>query len=266
MFSDYMNNFLSAASGFIAGTVSSVVCYPLQIIQVQQQVSNNKRTVIDTIRAIYQKQGLRGYYYGVTNGILGYSIFYGTYFYTYDWIKEETNWHPFVSSYLAAAVGSIISNPWHVLRVRRQTCILSGQTNLKPTIRGMYTEEGVRALYKGTGTTIVKNFELSLIMTVNEHLRNQYQIPIVYASFASKLIAASISYPLDTWRNLSRNGKIIKDSNGQPVGRTAFSNKEILTRFWHNPKCMYNGYPVYLVKSLPACVIAFSVNQYLRGH
>lgn len=245
-----MNNFLSTISGFIAGSISSVICYPLQIIQVQQQVSNNKRTVIDSIKNIYQKQGLRGYYYGLNKGVLCYSIFYGSYFYTYDWLKESTELSPFVKSYLASTLGSIISNPWQVVRVRRQTCILNGQLNFKPSIRQIYQQEGIISLTKGLKLTLFKNIELGLVMTITEKLKTDYQVSQVYASFTGKIIAASLTYPLDCARNIRRY---------EPI-----TYRKILRRFYNNPKKMYYGMPAYLIKSVPACVISFTINDMIK--
>lgn len=243
-------NIIQIASGFIAGTVSSVLTFPLQVIQVQQQVSKGKRSIIGTAQNIYKKQGIKGYYYGLSRGVLCYSIFYGTYFYTYDRLKETTKLSPFLTSYLASAVGSIISNPWQVVRVRRQTCVLNGQLNLKPTIRKIYRQEGAKALCKGLRTTLFKNIELGLIMTIYEKLTNDYKFSPIYASFTGKLVASSITYPLDCARNIRRYESI--------------TYKKILKRFYNNPRTTYNGYPVYLIKSVPACIIAFSVNQYLK--
>lgn len=254
---------INIIAGFIAGAISCVTTFPLQVIQVQQQVSKSKISIFQTVQNIYINQGFKGYYYGLSPGVWCYSIFYGTYFYTYDKLKESTNLSPFLTSYLAAAIGSIISNPWQVVRVRRQTCILDEQLHMKPHIRDIYRQEGARALCKGLGSTLLKNMELSLFMTVYEKLTVDYRLSPVYASFTGKLVAASVTYPLDSFRSLRRNGKIVKE--GQITKRKPLSSLEIIKRFRYKPISMYSGYPTYLIKSVPACVIAFSVNQYLKN-
>lgn len=255
-----MSNFIS---GFVAGTVSSLICFPLQVIQLQQQISRDNLSIKRTIKNIYNKQGIKGYYYGVSKSILSYSIFYGIYFYSYNLLKESFNTkynNCFINSYIASGIGSIISNPWHVVRVRRQTCILSGELNLNPTIRNIYNEEGIKSLFKGVKLTMFKNIELSLIMSINEYLTNNYEMPIVYSSFIGKITAATITYPIDSARNLVRYGKIIKNKKY----RESLSLKEVLIKFNKNPSSMYNGYPIYLIKSIPSCVIAFSINELIK--
>lgn len=244
-------NIIQTASGFIAGATSTIICHPLQIIQVQQQVLKNKQSITETAKNIYNKQGIKGYYYGIYRGILCYSIFYETYFYTYDYLKKSTNLGPFITSYLASGIGSIISNPWHVVRVRRQTCILKNELNLKPSIIKIYKNEGIGPLFKGLKTTLFKNIELGIIMVIYEKLRDDYKINPIYASFSGKLIASSLTYPLDTARNIRRY---------EPISHT-----EVIKRFKLNPKLMYNGISIYLIKSVPSCIIAFSVNQYIRN-
>jgi hypothetical protein len=199
-----MDKIKIAISGFVSGTISSVLCYPLQSIQIQMQVSETKNNTLNIIKNIYQKQGFKGYYNGMSKGILGYSIFYGTYFLTYDYLKETTELHPFFTSYLASAVGSIISNPWHVLRVRKQTCILKGQTHINPTIRSIYKEEGFNSLTKGIKSSLLKNVELGFIMTIYEKLKNDYNMNPFYASFIGKMTSSIVTYPLDSIRNIRR--------------------------------------------------------------
>nr|QBK92358.1 MAG: mitochondrial carrier-like protein [Pithovirus LCPAC304] len=232
-------------SGFIAGTVAAVSTWPLSVVQVQRQVQIGGN-IRNTVKNIYKKQGIKGYYCGVTKGIICYSLFYGTFFCVYGHLKATTDLPPFFTSYMAAAVGSIISNPSQVVRVRCQTAILKNKSNHNLTILGIVREEGFGTLLKGIRATLLKNCEISIVMTIHEYL-SEYQIPVIYSSAIGKITAASITYPIDSYRSIRRY--------------EALTFNQILNRFCANPKIMYNGYLPYLIKSVPATGIVFYCNN-----
>lgn len=247
-------------SGFVAGAISSVSTWPLNVIQVQYQISGHLQQLESTlnkqkfniIHNIYKKQGLLGFYRGVSKGFCAYSVFYGSFFYTNDLLKQYLP-HKVVytlgSSYIAACIGSIFSNPYHVVRVRCQSEILK-PTYSPITIRQIYRLEGSQALTKGLKSTLLKNWELSIIMFLHEYLSDKYLLPTYASSGVGKLIATSITYPIDTYRTARRF-----DSK--------LTNKKILSTFKETPGKLYWGYWAYVIRSIPATVIAFHVRSLL---
>lgn len=248
-------------SGFVAGAVSSVVVWPLNVIQVQRQISghlsrsgSSTNTVPGIIRNIYQKQNISGFYRGVSKGVWAYSVFYGSFFYTNDFLKRhspEGAVYTLLRSYAAAAVGSILSNPHHVVRIRCQSGILKPtytSTSTSISIRQIYKNEGFQALTKGLGPTLVKNWELSIIMFLHEYLSEQYLLPAYLSSGIGKLAATSITYPIDSYRTARRFD-------------SGLTSREILTTFRETPSKVYWGYWAYVVRSIPATVIAFHVRS-----
>lgn len=242
-------------SGFIAGTVSTTITWPLNVIQVQRQVcghlSNSKyfdTNNLSIINNIYNKNGLRGFYRGVSKGIWAYSIFYGSFFYTNDFLKSylpEGKTHTIIRSYIAAGIGSIISNPFHVVRIRCQSEIIKN-TYTPTTLRQIYRYEGVQALIKGLEPTLVKNLELSIIVLLNEYLSEKYFLPVYISTALGKLVATSITYPIDSYRTIRRFDSLLKV-------------KDILFTFKSNPRKLYWGYGAYLLRSIPSTILAFHI-------
>ena len=251
-------------SGLIAGATSSIATWPLCVIQVQRQIYGHIKTqkagdgkILHLIWNIYSKQGIPGFYRGVSKGIWAYSLFYGSFFYTNDLLRTFSkdagvNDSPILillRSYIAAGIGSIISNPHHVVRVRCQSSLL--QQSHRPTnIREIWRKEGPGALTKGLRTTLIKNWEISIVMTIHDYLSNQYDYPAYFSSGIGKLVATSITYPLDSYRTIQRFDP-------------SLSMRQILSNFRETPKKIYWGYGAYLCRSVPATIIAFNVQSLL---
>lgn len=253
-------------SGFIAGAVSSIATWPLNVLQVQSQVSGhipkgvknpNGSNILthQLVRNIYTKQGPKGFYRGVSKGIWAYSIFYGSFFYSNDLLKnyfpQNSTLSTLVRSYVAAGIGSIVSNPFHVVRVRCQSELLRPSYKTI-SITQIYKTEGFGALTKGLRTTLVKNWELSIIVFLHEYLSEQYALPAYVSSGIGKLVATSITYPLDSYRTARRFD-------------SSLSMRQIISNFRVNPRKIYWGYEAYLLRSIPATVIAFHIRSILTG-
>lgn len=247
-------------SGFAAGAVSSVAMWPLNVIQVQRQISGhlshsegpiNKRGG-DIIHNIYKKQGLAGFYRGASKGVWAYSVFYGSFFYTNDLLKQylpQSTGYTLLRSYIAAGIGSILSNPHHVVRVRCQSEILK-PAYAPITIRQIYKAEGFQALTKGLKPTLAKNWEVSIIILLHEYLSEEYRLPAYISSGIGKLVATSVTYPIDSYRTATRF-----DSK--------LSTRKILATFKDTPGKLYWGYWAYVCRSIPATIIAFHVRSIL---
>ena len=171
--------------GFVAGTVSSVICHPLETIHTNLQLK--------------QKICIRNVYNGFIPGIMSKSIFYGTFFPLYKTFLEN-NCGVF-SGYFASNVASVLSNPFFVLKTRHQLSQFD-------TFRHIVRKEGVGGCFKGLGITFLKNIELGIQLPVYDYLRKN-EIDLLFASVVSKLFATSLSYPLDTMRTIQRSEKRI---------------------------------------------------------
>lgn len=256
-FMKFQETAITKLSGFVAGGVSSAALWPLNVIQVQSQVSG-QLSALTSVRSIFRNilhtEGIVGFYRGVGKGISAYSIFYGSFFYTNDLLKyhfQNCNSNDIIATllrgYISAAVGSVLSNPFHVVRIRAQSRILRPQ-NTPITLYHIYKMEGITVLNRGLNATLVKNWELGIIVCVHEYLSDHYLLPAYITSGIGKMIATTITYPIDSYRTARRFD-------------STFSHRKILRNFVKQPQNMYKGYWLYVARSIPATVIAFHIRE-----
>jgi len=249
-------------NGFLSGAIAAASVWPLETIRTQKQVYT-KGSTYDCIINIYKKQGIRGFYKGLTYGIFGMGIFYAGYFPLYDFLKiylarKSTRVNasrfsttvPYLASYIAANIASLYTNAFYVIRTRHQTQIIRG-SNSNLTIIRIIREEGIKGLSRGLGFTWIKNIELGFNAPFRDKMKKYGYNPIL-SSFVAKLFTTSVTYPLDTARTLRRHLMY-------PI-----SAKDIAIRFYHDPKSAYKGYPIYALRSIPSTVIAFTVYDWLE--
>lgn len=85
-----LRNFLNpnAIAGFLAGSVSSSILYPLEVVKSRFQVGSHSsfsyRTTFNAIRTIYTTSGFRELYRGFPAGLTGSSLSWGLYFWLYN--------------------------------------------------------------------------------------------------------------------------------------------------------------------------------------
>lgn len=252
----FQDTTVNQISGFAAGAVSSTVFWPLNVIQVQSQVSSHIQSPT-TMRSVFynilHREGILGFYRGVGKGMTAYSIFYGSFFYTNDFLrnhfKEQSNniFSTLLRGYVSAAAGSILSNPFHVVRIRAQSQILKPR-NTSNTLFHIYKVEGVSALTQGLNATLAKNWELAIIVFIHEYLSENYLLPAYITSGVGKIIATTLTYPIDSYRTARRF-----DSK--------LSYQKIVSNFVKDPWNMYKGYWLYIARSIPATVLAFHIRE-----
>lgn len=235
--------------GFISGAVATLCVWPMETIRTQRQVMN-KSTIKSCTKNIYFNQGVRGFYKGLWHEMIGKGMFYGLYFKVYDLIRNGYGCNAFMASYLAACGSSVVNNGFYVLRIRYQTHIIKLQN--KTSFVNMIRKEGIRGWTQGLGFTLLKNIEIGGIMAVREKMTRDYDVHPTISTFCSKMIFGMMLYPLDTARTLRRCETSPK------------SLQQILYRFSYNPKSAYYGCMMYLIRSVPSSVIAFTMNDYLK--
>ncbi len=241
--------------GFVSGAVAAIVVWPAEVVRTQQQVLCVS-TIKSCIANIYKKQGLGGFYKGLNYGVTGMSLFYGTYFYLYRFLKTNKRQpiQPFWASYLAANVASTFNNGLYVIRTRRQTQLIKTSAHHNMSLSTALKKEGWKMWTRGLGFTFAKNVELSCITSCREYLIEHQHVHPIVATFASKITFGMLLYPIDTARTLRRCESSPK------------SFMEIATRFRSNPKSAYCGCLVYMIRSVPSTVIAFTVYDWLIYH
>ena len=99
-----MNEMYHLFAGVTAGTVSTVLLHPLDLIKVRMQVHEGAfgayRGVWSALTEIFQREGLRGLYAGLSPAVLASALSWGGYFFFYEHSKVRASRAPVVRSFL----------------------------------------------------------------------------------------------------------------------------------------------------------------------
>ncbi|XP_035697097.1 solute carrier family 25 member 36-like isoform X2 [Branchiostoma floridae] len=155
-------------AGFTACTLTNPIWYVKTRLQLDQKKTGENLTVRDCVRKTYGREGLRGFYRGVTASYAGISETV-IHFVIYEHIKQmiaqnrccdcEKTWQDFVEFMGVAAVSkslaTCIAYPHEVVRTRLRQ---EGKKyhGFFQTIATVAREEGYRALYRGLKTQLVR--------------------------------------------------------------------------------------------------------------
>ncbi|CEG64099.1 hypothetical protein RMATCC62417_01134 [Rhizopus microsporus] len=147
--------------------VSTAILHPLDLIKIRFQVNrySNQRMLGGTVKAfreILVEEGFwRGLYRGITPNLAGSTLSWGMYFGWYSLIKKymkkdsQGKLSPvqhLTASAEAGALTALMANPLWVVKTRMCTTtrhMPDAYKGLFDGLRRLYTEEGIRGLYRG---------------------------------------------------------------------------------------------------------------------
>jgi solute carrier family 25 folate transporter 32 len=201
------------SNDFIISSMSAIITYtityPIDIIKTNYQVlnyNNNKINSITRGKNIYIKNGVFGFYKGMSSTLLSYPLFWGIFFNVNNYLKKQitkennqmilNNFIPVISS----SIASLITNPLFIVKTRFQTNIISNlELNYIKTIINIYNNEGYKGFYKGFPSTIMNNTKLWIQFPLYEYIKDNTKNTF-YSAIGSKFISSMIFYPLDLIR------------------------------------------------------------------
>lgn len=73
-------------AGALAGLFSTVLLYPLENIKTRMALSNHSKSVQEAILEVWNHEGIKGFFKGVTPLAIGNYLSYGVYFFWYIYI------------------------------------------------------------------------------------------------------------------------------------------------------------------------------------
>lgn len=204
---------------FLKGSASSAmaytIVYPIDVVKVQYQcqVTTVKFSAQELIRNIIKEQGVKGFYKGYCANLFTYPIFWGAYFES----SKYLNFNPVMNTFVAACIGSAISNPFFVAKVRCQTEILKGKKyNYRSLAHNIYRNEGMLGFFKGYPMTAINNTKLCIQMPLAKYLELKItdkkndssmtkNLKVGSGAAVAKLSTSLITYPCDLIRNIQRD-------------------------------------------------------------
>lgn len=168
-------------SASCAGFVSATLTNPIWFVKTRLQLdynSNTKMTVTECVKRIYESQGIRGFYKGITASYVGISETV-IHFVIYEALKKKLNElrdtrpsdnktsRDFLEFMAAGAtsktIASVVAYPHEVARTRLRE---EGNKyrSFWQTVYTVWKEEGKAGLYRGLGTQLVRQIPNTAIM------------------------------------------------------------------------------------------------------
>lgn len=203
------SNWQRALCGAIAGLIATMGTYPLEVVRtrmisqttVPAAANSEIRGVLQGVRLILEREGLRGLYRGGWSGVVGAIPFEGVQFGCYEYMKLTAIRHQwpayrwpegktemdgldyFVCGSVAGAIAQTVAYPFDTVKKRLQTQQvhlnvssvgpLSAEGGSPSTLyyRGMVDcfrkvirDEGPLALYRGTGPNLARIVPYAAVM------------------------------------------------------------------------------------------------------
>jgi solute carrier family 25 folate transporter 32 len=292
---------ISAAA--IAAALSTIVVQPLDVLKTRLQVSYLPRYVHHrpirgiayNLHNIFTAEGIRGLYRGLVPSLVSVVPSISIYFTLYCEIKHLVGVHPgngdarnallqAASAGAASCMTAALTNPLWVVKTRMQTqphakLVPPKYRNTWHTLCSISRDEGIRALYKGLGASLITSTQAMIQFPVYEKLKsllcqrfNQNTHQAALCFLASSSIAACFScmvtYPSEVVRaRMQIQGMQVYGLHVQGKAKSfpaAYQGTfSAFRKIWYEEgaRGLYRGMLTNLVRLVPAHAISFTVYE-----
>jgi len=249
-------------------------------MQVQTATSHSSkyRGVFGALRTIYQEEGVRGWYQGITPMIFSVGVFWSCYFPCYDYAKSsiasssgsgaDSSFVHISAAGLSGLLTDVVTNPLWVVRTRMATQALLAEQPLYRSMthafRKIARDEGVLAFFSGLRASLLGLSHIMIQFPLYERLKADFATShdglelryVIAASATSKLIASTITYPHEVLRARLQfdQGHALYSGLGDVL-------REVLQK--DGALGLWQGFSLNIVRTIPQCIVTFTLYETL---
>lgn len=258
-------------NGGASGMLATCVIQPIDMVKVRIQLGEGSAGQVT--RNMLANEGVRSFYKGLSAGLLRQATYttarLGSFRVLTNKAVEKNEGKPlplFQKAFIgltAGAIGACVGSPADLALIRMQadsTLPVAQRRNYKNAFHALYRisgDEGVLALWKGAGPTVVRAMALNMGMLASydqsvELFRDKFGAgeisTVVGASAVSGFFASACSLPFDYVKTQIQ--KMQPDANGK-YPYTGSLDCAVKTFKSGGPFKFYTGFPVYCVRIAP---------------
>ena len=208
-------------NGAISGLSSTVFNVPFQVIRTCMMIETPKNgvqpTMTKTIKKIYSKEGIKGFYRGFIPSLirlpLGNAFYFGTLEHTKKLLNKRFKTNDIITNFISSAAGitvqSIVTNPIYLISTRFEAVGMNKYKNVFDAVKKILEEEGIKGFTKGLKPLLIKEIPSHSLFYVLYELNNKWikkcgiipkNLGFSLSSMITSIIVSILDNPFDLIR------------------------------------------------------------------
>ncbi|XP_071947833.1 mitochondrial adenyl nucleotide antiporter SLC25A24-like [Antedon mediterranea] len=156
-------------AGSLAGATAQTIIYPMEVLKTRLAIrkTGQYKGILDCARQVLRNEGFVSFYRGYVPNILGIIPYAGIDLAIYEtvkmsWIRRHDHhiapsvWVLLGCGTLSSTCGQLASYPLALVRTRLQAQASGSHSSMVSLFKTIYTQEGVRGLYRGLTPNFMK--------------------------------------------------------------------------------------------------------------